>query len=474
MKLKLSDLVFSTKSMMDDFGRVFFMDNRVFRAIQNDKKEYCLELIKSKLFTELQEKELIPKTSITEYSIDGYDLILEHERLTETLQHEWSFNMLKSAAEMVLQVNEICSGYGYELKDAHSLNILFKGTKPLWVDIGSIAKSQSKNWIAYNEFVSSMLVPLLFWSEGKIYVTRKLLESNFHRIDVLPTELMVESDLLSILQTNIRRHNFTFSRKKIISTKNKVKWINGIKDLVNTSLNILTKRKDVQLIQYTAEYIPYAASKSILNKLVSPPVSSYWQNYHNQYYSDNGKLKPSKRMERIIELIKNTDEINSVIDLAGNQGLVCKLIRSSTKVENITLTDYDSNAIDFAFTSIKKEKINNINLLLLNFMFTRDLKDTSNRIKSDLAMALAVTHHLILSNHYSPEAIFERVKMYSKKYVMIEFMPLGLWAIDSDDKIQVPEWYNENWFKSKFENYFKIIKQEKLEDNRILFFGEII
>ena len=107
-------------------------------------------------------------------------------------------------------------------------------------------------------------------------------------------------------------------------------------------------------------------------------------------------------------------------------------------------------------------------------MFTRDLKDTANRIKSDLAMALAVTHHLLLTNNYSVEAIFERVKMYSEKYVMIEFMPLGLWEINSDDKILVPEWYNEDWFKSKFETYFKIIRQEKLEDNRILFFGEIV
>ena len=439
--------------MMDDFGRVFYLDDKVYRAIQNSKKRHCLELINSELFRELIDGQLIPRSSVAGFSIEGHDLVLEHEKLTETHQYEWSFNMLKEAALAVLKVNELCNKYGYELKDGHTLNVLFKGTKPMWVDIGSIAprdKKSNETWIAYDEFVGSFLVPLLFWAEGKIYIARKLLESNFHRIDLLPAQSILESKLLNLLDRRIHHYK--------------------ISNIVLRLLNIIVKSR-----RFHTNYFSYNKIKRALTGLKPPVMASMWQDYHHYYYTVDGKQTISPRFSRIIEIINGkADSIKSVLDLAGNQGLMCRLIKEKTNIKKITLTDYDANAIDFAFDQFKKEYPDSIDLLLLNFMFNIDLEGSSKRIKSDLVMALAVTHHLVLTAGYSLSSIFERVKLYSNRYVMIEFMPLGLWVKGSSVYPKLPEWYNEKWFKETFEKHFILLAREQLEENRILFFGEII
>jgi hypothetical protein len=66
-----------------------------------------------------------------------------------------------------------------------------------------------------------------------------------------------------------------------------------------------------------------------------------------------------------------------------------------------------------------------------------------SNICSDVVFALALTHHLILSQNYDIHAIFSTISMYSRKYVYIEFCPLGLWS--NGKAPPFPDWYNEAW-----------------------------
>ena len=36
---KIDNIIFSHRSMVDDFGRVFFYEDRVFRLINNEKRQ---------------------------------------------------------------------------------------------------------------------------------------------------------------------------------------------------------------------------------------------------------------------------------------------------------------------------------------------------------------------------------------------------------------------------------------------------
>ena len=92
------------------------------------------------------------------------------------------------------------------------------------------------------------------------------------------------------------------------------------------------------------------------------------------------------------------------------------------------------------------------------------------KVKSDIAVALAVTHHLLLTQKCPIDSVFKKIGQYSNRYVLIEFMPLGLWGGYYTPPI--PEWYNLNWFREKFKRHFKLLIEEQTEKNRILFLGE--
>jgi len=479
---EISKIEFSLMSMMDDFGRVFFADGKVYRAIQENKKEYCLSLLHSELFKELGNKKLIPETTIADFHLNGHSLVLEHEKILHTLQHEWTFSMIRNAALTILEVNEICNKYDYQLKDAHLFNVLFRGTQPVWVDIGSITPEieKDRNWGAYEEFLNAVVVPLLFWSDNKHFIAHKLLESVISGMATIPSQTLMESGLMELLHLHRGPYHFKLRSKTLFSTKKKVNSLNTITQKSKSTVKKHLKR-NTQIFSYNSnsekakklsELIPFESVKNLLENLPIPNRESVWQQYHQEFYRSDGKINYSKRFLRIKEIIKDEGNITSIIDLAGNEGYFSQLITESLNIERIILGDYDENAIDKAYNRFLERKEAKVHTVLLNFMFAPDLVGTTKRLRSDLAVALAVTHHLILTGSYTLPAIFERLQLYSNKYVMIEFMPLGLWSGEKE-VAKVPEWYNVEWFRNTFENYFDIIFEESLEVNRILFFGKI-
>ena len=471
----MNNIYFSPNSMFDDFGRVFFMDNRVFRAIAPNSINDCKKLLNEPFFTELMDKGLIPKTIISDLEFADYELVLEHEKLLNTLQHEWSFSMFKNAALTILEIMEICEKYNYELKDAHTLNVLFRGGQAVYVDIGSFWKKKQDNWIAYAEFINSFFIPLSFWSEGKYYITRLLLEKNFYKMQTIPGQTLEDSELLKLLQKkNPFQYDFHILNKRLITTKSCSCFLSFVSRAVNKMASVLKGRKVM-----AAKYLRVIKDRDVIKKAVTdmnfPDSESLWKNYHSKFYGKDGKLASSKRFDRIIDIIKeidSADKVNSALDLAGNEGLITFLIEERLKFKTVTLSDYDENALVKAYE--KREELDSkINTVLLNFMFPPNIESVSKRLKSDIVLALAVTHHLILTSHYLLSTIFERVRSYSNKYVMIEFMPKGLWSIDNPVDVEIPDWYNEEWFKDEFQKYFDVLLVEKLEENRIMFVGKI-
>ena len=153
---------------IDDIGSIFFYKERVLRAIKKESMTYVNELINSGLIDELVKKRLFPKTTIAQCEIDGYSMVLEHERLENwNYAYEWSFDMLKSVAMTVIEINEISNKYGYELFDCHASNLIFNFNKPIYVDLGSFKKTNNLSvWSAKEIFLKSYYIPLKLHSIG--------------------------------------------------------------------------------------------------------------------------------------------------------------------------------------------------------------------------------------------------------------------------------------------------------------------
>lgn len=429
MKIKIdtNKISYPGGNLVDPFGKVFFKDNRVFRGVFKDYVNSCKELLDSDLVNELIEKDLIPRTTMTEYETDDCSLVLEHEKVTYTQPSEWVFDMLKDAGIAILEINNICKKYNFCLKDAHPWNIAFKNNKPIFLDFGSIVRRNEKSDDFFiQEYKNTVLFPLILWSKGEDLIAQ------------------------AVLANPANMYKFTIPSAALSGSS-----------LVNSVLMSLAEA-------------PRVDEDYVKNIYLSKTEDTMWKEYQDEFFREleNNKLCDRfQRFGRIKELLEEfSPDAETIVDLAGNMGAMTYYLEKKGKYKRIINTDYDENAVAVSYKRFKETK-SKTETYLINFMLPKN-REVFNYFESDVVLGLAVTHHLILSQNFSLEFVFDRMAAFSKKYVYIEFMPLGLWG--GGELPSIPDWYTESWFMERFEKKFKLLHREQLERNRIIFVGEII
>lgn len=463
--ITVKDLSFCGPAVVDPVGRVFDYQGNIYRLIYEASEASCRELLDSGLIEELVELSYIPKSYIeTDLRIEGNPMVLKHEKCFISNPYEWSFAMFKDAAIHVLKVNEICNKYGYELKDAHPLNITFHNCKPVFLDFGSIVKKTKTEWVARDEFLQKCYLPLLLWEAGDISILRNILEcpDMYAENRVLPQQPFIATPyfrkyLVKDSGYRIRMLGRTGFYKKIPAPI--------LIKAVNKFSKLMRGRKLIHIERYETMHYPSITEVSNITKFGN---TTEWENYHD-YIQPKEKYP---RFVRIAELIRqHCSDAETIVDLAGNGGVLSLVLQELIGFKHIFTIDYDGNATDKAYAFFKTQT-KNVDVVCANVMRPFEAKSFGKRIKSDIAIACALTHHLVLRQGIPLYAIFERFSSYCEKYIVIEFMPLGLWNGTSGPP--VPEWYSKDWFKDTFCQYFQLIHEEQLENNKIVFIGKKI
>ncbi len=468
--LREADIEFISVSERDEIGKVFSYKNKILRAIYPSKVDYVNELLQSGLVEELVSKGMFPKTFVSDFELEGFGMVLEHEKIHPVvLPPQWSFDMLKDAALMAIEINKTARKYGYQTMDCHSYNILFRDNKPVYIDLGSFIRHPKgfEGWFAYENFLQSYYYPLKMIESGNGYLGRLIMSQlsymphysyYYYRY---PLAKMVNQNKIDLF----------------LSYFYKFKLINyfSSEEIAYRTPGMLKK---LTLFLHRIKLLPFQSTnlnklKSKISKITIPNVKTEWGDYHNVLKESNGLIKSTPRFDRILEILRQL-EMRSVLEIGGNQGVFSMIISERMDIRSIICTDYDETAVNVMYNVLKQTN-HKVTPALLNFFSPNENSfggSVYTRFKSEAVLALALTHHLILTQKMSIRDIFERLIKFSPKYVLVEFMPLGLYSPTSKRKYVVPEWYNVEWFRNHFSQYFHILNEEHLEKNRILFVGE--
>ena len=466
--IKKEEVRFLQKRQRDDVGRVFTWNGRIFRAIFPERESYVRSLFSTGFLNELISQNCFPKTWITDYKMEYFPLILEHERIWPIVYpQEWTFSMLKDAAILVYRISLIAKKYGFNMKDCHGLNVLFDGVSPKFIDLGSFIPDKYIGWRPYEEFLRFYYYPLNIWKHNSFVGKLSIFSGNltFHENylqyqhpllrSISPNLLNKFVSLRIMPEVNANRQSSDFQQRSWSGSMLKPTFL--LKQLARRVISM----KSMTLQKVIKEIEGMRQSKT----------KSSWGSYHDEI------KEKAKRFDRIIEIINMLrDDVRFAADLGGNQGKFSRLLIQKTNIEYVVCIDYDENAIDEGYNREKMANTGTGKITFAHYDFMGPIVKLrfmlpSERFKSDIAIALALTHHLILSQGYDIDDIFRNISEYAKKYVLIEFMPLGLWA--TGQKPNVPDWYTRDWFRKSFLEFFDLVVEEELRENNILFVGKV-
>src|SRR5665213_3518505 len=145
----------------DPAGSLSFEDGLVLRRIGESARADVLALLDAPFCGAMQRRgDLID----AEIDNSGGALCLRHPRIAiPTYPWEWTPSQWLAAAELTLDLCEQALAAGWILKDATPLNILFRDSRPIFVDILSFERRDPRSsiWLPYGQYVRTFLLPLL-------------------------------------------------------------------------------------------------------------------------------------------------------------------------------------------------------------------------------------------------------------------------------------------------------------------------
>lgn len=445
-------------SYRDPSGFIFTKDNIIFRAINNIYKENYIYFMESGLYKELCSKNYIIPHEETEelnniISDENIFKIIKPKKIPFiTYPYEWCFSQLKDAAILTLKIQKIALKYNMILKDASAYNIQFLDGKPIFIDTLSFEMyNGDSTWIAFNQFTKHFIVPLILMSYKDIRLNQLLISN----IDGIPVDLAN-----NILPISSKLNPFVFMNIKM-QTKFQKKYENKDQNVVENKDINNNKDKLINLNIYLQDN---------LNKLKLKLKNTEWGEYYSDTNYDDISFQHKKT---IVEDFINISNPTSLWDFGANNGLFTRI--ASNKNINSLAFDIDPLACEFNYNQIKENNEKNILPVLFDLTnpspsigWANEERDSiSYRDKPDIIMALALIHHLAISNNLNFDKIANYFSSLSKKLI-IEFVP------KEDSQVQkllltrkdIYEEYNIEHFETSFSKYYKIINKKNINNSK--------
>jgi hypothetical protein len=360
--------------------------------------------------------------------------------------------MLKDAALLTLKIAMQAIRFGVILKDASPYNVQWLDGDPIFIDSLSFERyDATKPWIAYRQFCECLLSPLLLmYYSGQplqalllafpdgipLPVTRSLLpwRSKFSFYTYLHIHL---HERLSAKSAPKTQHQPGFSEKKLL------RLLESLRSLV-TSLS--WKRG---------------------------PTT--WANYYNDATLRQDYVEQKRNI--INEWFQTLTGVKTAVDLGANEGMFSYLL--SQKNIPVIAVDLDHTALTNLYQKIKRQHEKNILPVLVDLanpspsigLNNTERNSFLDRVNVDVALALALVHHLAIGKNIPLGKIAELFENLAN-WLIVEFIP------KQDEKVQlmlrqkrdIYDDYNEESFLKAFEGYFNIQDKKLIAGSgRVLF-----
>ncbi len=378
-------------SFRDDAGRVFILNDRIFRTVMPSAKE-DFDFVRS---TGLVDELIANGDLIAESPVDREILgdagrhasyVLEHPKLPfVSYPYEWPFAALKAAALLHLNIHLAALDRGVTMTDATAYNIQFQGAQPVFIDGLSFRRYiDGEYWSAHRQFCDQFINPLLLtallgvphnaWYRGALEGLSSEVLNN-----LLPWHKKLSWNVFTQVSLQAR-----FQRS---SEKNEHK---------------LQRAQSRKLPLGGFQQILIGLRNWILKLEPKDQPTTLWAGYadDNSYAADEADTK----REFVADFVRSV-EPKMVWDLGCNTGDNANLAFKSG-AQSVVGFDFDLSAVQTAFERSKTQRLNFLPLVFdavnpspAQGWAQSERQGFMQRLGADALIALALIHHLVIAKN---------------------------------------------------------------------------
>jgi hypothetical protein len=431
-------------SFRDPAGFVFTRGGVLYRQINEAARADYERLLSSGLYTQLAESgDMVPhQDADVRLSPDGRALrVIQPERVDFiSYPYEWCFSQLKDAALLTLRLQKAAMRHGMSLKDATPYNVAFSNGRPIWIDTLSFeVEVPGSPWVPYRQFCEMFLAPLALMSRVDIRL-QQLLRPYIDGtpLDLASTLLPWASRLRPGLLMHIHLHAAAQRRsagRPAASGPTRQLSRNAVAGIIDS-------------LERTVRGLEWRA-----------PGTTWGNYYEATNYTDAAFADKREIVEAAIERLAPS----SVWDLGANDGTFSR-VASDRGIPTVAF-DVDPVAVEKNYRRVKQASERHMLPLLLDLTHpsggsgwaNEEREALSDRGPADLALALALVHHLAIAHNVPLARIAEYLARLARALV-IEFVP------KEDSQVQrmlasrkdIFDGYTQRGFEEAFSTCFEI------------------
>ena len=443
-------------SFRDPSGFLFSRDGVLYRQVNRRYEKEYARFMESGLYDRLVKAGLlVPHVEAEQDSAtpEAYKIIQPEHVPFISYPYEWSFGQLKDAALATLSIQRRALKVDMSLKDASAYNIQFLRGKATLIDTLSFEMyKEGQPWVAYRQFCQHFLAPLALMAVRDVRLNQLLRVY----IDGVPL------DLASGLLPASTRFNFGLLTHIHLHATAQRRY-SGAE--VKSRAATMSRQAMTGLID---------SLDSAIRKLEWKPGGTEWGNYYDiTNYSDAA-------FEHKKELVREWSarvKPSLVWDLGANNGVFSRVAGESNAF--VVSSDIDPTAVEQNYRQVKRDKAENLLPLLIDLTnpspsigWSNEERDSfGGRGPADMVLALALIHHLAISNNVPLLQVADFFASVGK-WLVIEFVP------KSDSQVQkllvsrediFPN-YTREGFEAAFQQRFKIVEAINVrESERVLY-----
>jgi hypothetical protein len=387
-------------SFRDPAGSVIRHRGRILRTIHpNAVADFEAFLATKAARDAMADAKLVRSTRVEQA---GY--VVEHDRIPfPSYPYEWPSEMLHAAAELTLDLTRRSITEGFGLKDATPYNVLFRGTRPVFVDLLSfeLRDPLDPTWRAYAQFVRTFLLPLL--AARSLAVQPHTLLAN-SRDGVEPEALYQWSRPLQRLQS------------PFLSLVSMPKWLSGQK-AEDPSVYQTKPASSPEQARFILESLLKNCAKH-LHAVAPQPAASAWTSYldSKSLYSPEQLAQKEAFVSEALELARPA----RVLDVGANEGHFSTM--AAQRGAAVVAIDSDPAVAGAVYRRASQE---NLNILPLVVDLTRPTPAVGWRnqeMNFDFVMELAVIHHMLVTERVPLDDLLGLTAELTRDFALIEYV----------------------------------------------------